>query len=127
MTAEKMKRKTKTHPTPLTEVLAKRARTATSDEAVVTKAILHGGPELPSALLAQFRSGNFCDVTIEIENDDEAVTRIPAQSNVLSAGSEFFRAALIGAGSLMDSESAEDGGRSLKLKDISASTVYLYR
>ena len=97
---------------------SKRARTEPGAAPSSPTAILLGGTPLPVAMVSQYRCGQFCDVTVVVEDE-----RFLVQRSVLAGGSEYFRGLLLGGGSHM-----ADGGASapiLTLEEMRASTVRL--
>ena len=96
---------------------SKRARTEPAAVPSPT-AILLGGTALPAAMVSQYRCGQFCDVTVAVEDE-----RFLVQRSVLAGGSEYFRGLLLGGGSSMAGGGASSP--TLTLEEMSASTVRL--
>ena len=105
-------------PSAMSKRPSKRARTEPVAAPSSPTAILLGGTALPAAMVSQYRRGQFCDVTVVVEDE-----RFLVQRPVLAGGSEYFRGLLLGGGSYMAGGGASSP--TLTLEDMSASTVRL--
>ena len=102
---------------PPEESGARRVRSRISpdpgDEEDSSTILLHGGPALPAALVAQWRDGKLCDVMIRVEGE-----ALMAQRAILAGSSGYFAGLFIGGGVQM-----ADGAQQVELQEMCVGTM----